>query len=644
MIVNVFTVGPSGMQERVLEEVMLSRWDSSPPLHSGTQSPIIVIHDSSDSEPDLCQEFTPSPSRLPTETTRESITVTGESEEPPQLTTMASNDVQNTNNRISPPTGVSSTRSKVPSLTNAQTRGQEEQTSTESSVEDVALKEHEQTISALEGTADEHIESCPEVSSSAAIMTGKPAPLHDGVSSTSENIESVSQPSGSAASAAIQPSLHEISPLEKAATSLMQDQTQGAEDGDDYFEISLYAEDGGTSLIGEGGTPTSDILKKDSEKSSRSRMSKKKRHHQRDGHSREKERKFKTRHSKNDTSGGYSEKDRESSSGRQRSEKDREKRCKHSHRQRSRSRSKTRSHKSHRHDSSSRSCSKTRSHKSHRHEEYSSRSRHRSREGGYSRRRRSRSKSLLRYRHSYSTSCSSDNDGTSGKMKSTVLAKVERSGEGVKERRHRRERQNRDRSDSQSPRRHVCSHYRGEHDNERRLSMRDTEHRLQGRLYSDDISREESLSATHGSSSKFMRPHTSSAHSSKRTRSQRIVNLSLSDEEKRNPQIATSDDTKLLAQEINEVDRQIQTNKKELLKSMLRKERIELLQKNLHGGESAVSGGVLQKSALATTAMKTTGAMQKELELLNRAIVDGKKQLLRVMKKMEEEQMEMNED
>jgi hypothetical protein len=99
----------------------------------------------------------------------------------------------------------------------------------------------------------------------------------------------------------------------------------------------------------------------------------------------------------------------------------------------------------------------------------------------------------------------------------------------------------------------------------------------------------------------------------------------------------------LLSLELNEVDRQIQGNKKELLKSMLRKERLELLQKNLHGGESSVadSSTMLRKST-DVAGVKTTSEMEKELELLNRAITDGKKQLLRVMKKMEEEQIEMN--
>lgn len=203
--------------------------------------------------------------------------------------------------------------------------------------------------------------------------------------------------------------------------------------------------------------------------------------------------------------------------------------------------------------------------------------------------------------------------------------------------RHRHERQMRKRSESRSPHRCISSHYRGEHDYERRTSNYDREHRSRGRLYSDDVWSEEQHSQQVHSSSKSVRHST---HSSQGKMKQRNVHL---DEEKQKSKV--SNKTKLLAQELSEVDRQIQDNKKELLKSMLRKERLELLQKNLHGGETTVvdASSVLQKP-IDVGAVKTTSEMKKEMELLNRAIVDGKKQLLRVMKKMEEEQIEMNQD
>ena len=207
---------------------------------------------------------------------------------------------------------------------------------------------------------------------------------------------------------------------------------------------------------------------------------------------------------------------------------------------------------------------------------------------------------------------------------------------------HRHERRRRERSESQSPHRHnISSHYRGEHDYERLSSDYDSNrgHHVhsRGRLYSDDTwsdsQPQRSVKSARHSSTR------ASDHNSQRKRTARL------DEERQKSKASASSETKLLAQELSEVDRRIQDNKKELLKSMLRKERLELLQKNLHGGESSVvdASAVLQKSADVTEA-KSVSEMEKELELLNRAITDGKKQLLRVMKRMEEEQIEMNQD
>ena len=595
----------------------MSRWDNSPPLHSGSQSPTIVIQDSSDSEPDLYPGRTPSPSphsELPTEGTRE--TVVEQTEEPAQL--------------AAPSTGSSNTQRDVQSPNNVQAESQQQLMLTRTSTETAAGEEHGQSTSMLEGTSDEHLaslepmfESCPEVSSSAALVE-KPVTLNDEVSSTSERLEPISLPSSSAGMAS-QP-CPEIVPHEEATTLQSHDQVQDPDDDD--FEISLYAEDGGTSL-GDGSTPTSDILKRNrNDRDKSSRVSKlKKKSHKNASDLKEKERKSKSKHSESKSSS------HESSSRRQKSEKDREQyhRQIESHRRRSRSRShsKSRSYRSRRHDSTDR--------------EYSSRSRHRSREREYSHKRkshRSRSRSVSRSR--YSHSCSSDDD-TSARIKSTVVAKLEnKRDKDERERRHRHERRRRERSESRSPHRRISSHYRGEHDYDRRSSNYDKEHRSHGRLYSDDHGWSEELHSPHSSSSKSMRHSTASSHSSQRKVSQRTVKLSLSDEEKQNPK-----ETKLLAQELSQVDKQIQDNKKELLKSMLRKERLELLQKSLHGGESGedslFASSVLQKpSDVAST--RTTGEMEKELELLNRVITDGKKQLLKVMKKVEEEQVEMNQD
>ena len=635
-------IGPSGIQQRVLEELMLSRWDNSPPLHSGSQSPTIVIHDSSDSETDLYPDHTPSPSarsQLPTKATRE--TAVEQSEEPVLLTTPSQRDVQTSTNLPSNSNTTEGDEQPSASLTttsdglittqsavqtpSAQTESQEQLTLTRTVTEAVTRDKYKQSASTMhEDISSEHlaaIDSCPEVSSSStALIPEKPVAMNDEVSSTSESLEPISQPSSSAALAN---QLHsDVLPHEETTPLLRsRDQVLVSADDDD-FEISLYAEDGGASL-GEGSTHSSEIFKKsrkDHDKSSRvSELKKKSRHHG-DGHSREKERtKSGSRHSERKSSSGSGRKEYESSSSRRhKSERDKERHHRQSHHRRSRSRShsRSRSFQSHRHDST---------------EEYSY-SRSKDREYSHKRRsHRSRSRSVSRPRYSHSGS--SDDNESSAKIKSTVVAKNRDKDE--RERTHRCERQRRNRSESQSPHRHISSHYRGEHDYERISSDYDREHRSRGRLYSDDIWSEK-LHSQH-SSVKSVRHSTASSRSSRRKRTVH------SDKEEQKPKAAN--ETKLLAQELSEVDRQIQDNKKELLKSMLRKERLELLQKNLHGGESSAvdSSAVLQKSA-NVFAVKTTNEMEKELELLNRAITDGKKQLLRVMKKMEEEQIEMNQD
>lgn len=660
--------GPSGIQQRVLEELMLSRWDSSPPLHhsGGSHSPTtIVIQDSSDSETDPYPGHTPSPnscSQLPTNDTAE--TAIEQSEDPALLTTPSQGDIQTFANpgAVVPSNLVTSARDKQPPASftatsdlitnqgdaqtlNASTDNPEQLSLMRTSTEAVAREGCKQFTESTRGgiTSDEHlatVDSCPEVSSSSsstAVISEKPVLMDDQVSSTSENlVEPISQLASTSAAVINQPRSN-VLPHEEA-TPLLQSCDQ-AQDDDDDFEISLYAEDGGASL-GEGSTPNSEILKKsrkDRDKSSRiSELRKKKSHHHDDEHSREKRHaKSGSRHSESKGSSGSGRRGHESSSSRRHEDRGRHHRESRHRRSRSRSHSRSRGYRSHRRDSTDR--------------EYSSRSRHRSRsrEREYSRKRkshRSRSRSVSRPRYSkshrsrsrsvsrprYSRSCSSEDGDTFTRMKSTVVAKNRDKDE--REHRHHHERHRRERSDSQSPHRHVPSHYQGDHDYERMSSSYDSsEHRSCGRLYSDEVWNEQQHSQQ--SSGKSVQHSTRTiSHSSQ---GKRIVH---SDEKKQK-----SKETKLLALELNEVDRQIQDNKKELLKSMLRKERLELLQKNLHGGESSVADAstMLQRSTDGA-GVKTTSEMEKELELLNRAITDGKKQLLRVMKKMEEEQIEMN--
>lgn len=108
-----------------------------------------------------------------------------------------------------------------------------------------------------------------------------------------------------------------------------------------------------------------------------------------------------------------------------------------------------------------------------------------------------------------------------------------------------------------------------------------------------------------------------------------------------------------LTVELSGLEEEIRDNKRDLLKSMLRRERIELLRKNLYdlGADASVryENKEQQKQSYMLDCANpvevgrrtsSTSDMQKELVCLEQAIVDGKKQLLRVMMKMEEDQVE----
>ena len=95
----------------------------------------------------------------------------------------------------------------------------------------------------------------------------------------------------------------------------------------------------------------------------------------------------------------------------------------------------------------------------------------------------------------------------------------------------------------------------------------------------------------------------------------------------------TTKSCKALSNELNGLEKQITDNKRDLLKSMLRRERIELLRNSLHPcppdplpTPSSLRGGA------------SVGDMQSELTSLESAILNGKKHLLRVMKRIEEDQ------
>ena len=101
---------------------------------------------------------------------------------------------------------------------------------------------------------------------------------------------------------------------------------------------------------------------------------------------------------------------------------------------------------------------------------------------------------------------------------------------------------------------------------------------------------------------------------------------------------------KRLSQELNVLDQQIKDNKKELLKSMLRRERMELIQRHLRKPSMVDSDQFLDGHKPVDCRVASANEMIQELVFLDQAIVDGKKQLLKVMKTMEEDQVERDSD
>ena len=650
--------GPSGVQQRVLEELMLTRWDSdSPPLlsHSSSNSPTIVIQDSSDSERELTPDVNNSimPSVLSEEAVETATTVaqSGATETTPspvttELTSIVHVDKSETAQTSTLPASSNSTQGiqhgQSVSTVTTERHDQMDLASTPRSAVSIipvslATKECGQAISAsVESTLKEalfdgdlrgfgSVESCPEVSSSSAAAalekSATPTRLNDEVSSTSGNgdpSEPTTLPSNTTVTGQqnLEPLSQEASPQEQPGTA-----ANTANVDDDDFEISLYADDGAASL-GSEGTPTSVILNRGLGESDKNveKQSTKVEELKRKGHRSGSDRDSHAHHRKDGKSRHHAG---EGGTRRRTSEKDEERRHHRHSRRRSRSRSNPRS-RSHRYE-----CRTTRD---------SSRSRRYSRE-----KRRTRSRSM------FSQSSSDSDNEASIRVRSAVLSKDDRTQRKIdhdeRERdAHRRERKRQKRRESQSPRRPLPSHRRGEHDYERQSPQYERSDRF--RLYSDDSWTEQhQISSAHGRSSEYS---VSSRHGRQRKPNQKGVQpsrdspgrMSFSDEESQESRVC--DETKELAQELSEVDRQIQDNKKELLKSMLRRERLELLQKSLHSEDHSMSGATsaLQKSAAATT--KTTSEMERELVMLNRAITDGKKQLLRVLKRVEEDQLDMD--
>ena len=151
------------------------------------------------------------------------------------------------------------------------------------------------------------------------------------------------------------------------------------------------------------------------------------------------------------------------------------------------------------------------------------------------------------------------------------------------------------------------------------------------KLYSDDLSSDESQTQDrlHG---RGQRSNSSRLTHAKRSR----TGDSPTGEESR----------QALHRELNVLEKEINENKRDLLKSMLRRERIELLRKSLYPQDctNQLTPLTVETHQHSSTSEAGVGDMKNELKSLEVAILDGKKHLLKVMKKIEEDQMEQESD
>ena len=152
------------------------------------------------------------------------------------------------------------------------------------------------------------------------------------------------------------------------------------------------------------------------------------------------------------------------------------------------------------------------------------------------------------------------------------------------------------------------------------------------KLYSDDLSSDDESQTQDRLHGREQRSNSSRLTHAKRSRS----GDSSTGEESR----------QALHRELNVLEKEINENKRDLLKSMLRRERIELLRKSLYPQDctNQLTPLTVETHQHSSTSEAGVGDMQNELKSLEVAILDGKKHLLKVMKKIEEDQVEEESD
>ena len=172
---------------------------------------------------------------------------------------------------------------------------------------------------------------------------------------------------------------------------------------------------------------------------------------------------------------------------------------------------------------------------------------------------------------------------------------------------------------------------------------REKSHR--SRLYSDDIvySKTASEFEVRPSSGKRMVDVDSAPTGSSRTIQASVHKPRRKNLHARHSRNRDRESTKL-HEELSSLDQEIAEHKREVLRAMLRSERLKLLHRQLRGED--LPGDELHslRQPLVINETTPTGEVVQQLAELDRAIVDGKRRVLHVMKKMEEQTIGSDQD
>ena len=283
-----------------------------------------------------------------------------------------------------------------------------------------------------------------------------------------------------------------------------------------------------------------------------------------------------------------------------------------------------------RHDSEERERKRKREAHRHSHEKHKRR-----RSDSNSHRHRKSSRSSSHHSHhsksKHSVRWSSDDRYSSSELDEDHRYCKERERRKKRRRRRREERDSGYRNSREHSRRREC-------ESPEPYCVRERKHRL--RMYSDDYPTATPSSSSVSQVRSKARAESTSSHTRKEREREEYRSR------RRRRHLTPDTRTVELREELESVNQQIKQHKTELLGAMLRSERLRLLHRNLRG-EDLPSTEVLQRVhglgqlAVIGEATPTTDVVH-ELAQLDQAIMDGKRQVLKMMRRMEEEQTASN--